>query len=453
MKRRRLPLILTAAVLVPAALLPIGCRGVRYGIGSYFRAGPNYDALEAERASLTGEGAVAPAERSGASATPPYWTRYRGPTADGVYDEQPLDLDWPEGGPAELWRVSVGPAYSSIVVAGGLAITMEQRRDQEFVAAFTAEGGEVAWEHAWDARFYEGMSKEGPRGTPIAIGDAVVALGSTGELRCLDLATGSLRWRHGLAREGEKDLTYGICASPVEVGGLVVAQGTESVFAFDLATGEERWTALSERMAYATPVVAEVLGTPTLIVSTAERVVGLSPATGEELWAIAWRVSYGLACTQPVVVADDRIVLSAGYGKGAEMFALQRSEGGVTAESMWRSSRFKTRFNEPIRFGPHLYGLDEGTLTCVRIEDGKREWKEGSYGYGQLLLAGDRLVLMDERGSVRVVEATPEERRELSFFEAFEGGMTLNVPAIAHGLLYVRSNAELACYDLRPSTP
>ena len=96
------------------------------------------------------------------------------------------------------------------------------------------------------------------------------------------------------------------------------------------------------------------------------------------------------------------------------------------------------------------YGLDEGTLSCIEIETGKRRWKDGRYGYGQVLLAGSHLVVMDEDGAVHLVEASPDEHRELSSFTALDGGTTLNLPALAHGRLYVRSERELACFDLRP---
>ena len=64
-----------------------------------------------------------------AAAPAPYWTDFRGPNRLGLYEGDALDLDWPAEGLEPLWKISVGPAYSSAVVAGGLVVTLEQRRE------------------------------------------------------------------------------------------------------------------------------------------------------------------------------------------------------------------------------------------------------------------------------------------------------------------------------------
>ena len=183
------------------------------------------------------------------------------------------------------------------------------------------------------------------------------------------------------------------------------------------------------------------------------RVVGLDATTGAELWSFPWEVTNGLSITQPILLAPDRVLVSAGYGKGAQLVRLVPGESGVTPEVLWRSARLKTRFNEPVLVGEHVYGLDEGTLVCLAVEDGRRAWKEGDYGYGQLLAADGYLVVVDEDGAVHVLTADPEEPTELASFEGLDGGVTLNVPALAHGRLYVRSEKELVCFDLRGRAP
>ncbi|MEM6674561.1 MAG: PQQ-binding-like beta-propeller repeat protein [Planctomycetota bacterium] len=438
----------TLLLAAPLVLGLTACKSFRYGTAAWMRGDPDYDALDEQR------GEAAPEESAIVSeVAPPYWTQYRGPHGDGTYDEQPLLTSWPDGGPPRLWRAAVGPSYSSMVVAEGLVITMEQRRERESVVAFSLASGEVVWEHSWEARFYNSASKEGPLATPAIEGDTVVALGAVGELRAVDLRTGELRWRRALLEDGEENLEYGVGASPRIEDGVVFVQGAEGVHAIDLTSGNERWSALPETMAYAAPVLADVLGRRTLIVSTAERVVGLSSDSGEELWTFPWKVSHGLACTQPVVLAPDRILVSAGYGKGSRVVSLEGGEDGVVADIVWRSGRFKTRYNEPVRIGERVYGLDEGMLACIDPNDGRRNWKSGRYGYGQLLVHQEKLLVVDERGTVHLLEVDGGEPVELASFEAVEGEMLLNVPALAHGRLFVRSERELVCYDLRVQEP
>ena len=109
-----------------------------------------------------------------------------------------------------------------------------------------------------------------------------------------------------------------------------------------------------------------------------------------------------------------------------------------------------TRKPEPVFHDGFAWGLDDGTLMCLRVADGKRMWKKGRYGYGQLLSVGDRLLVMDEEGTVHQVKRDTESHEELMSFAALDGGMTLNLPALAHGFLIVRNEKEVACFDLRP---
>ena len=436
-----------ACVAVAALSLTPGCAGVAYGIASVFRSDPDEEALDAERRDAV---RAELATTVGADAL----SQYRGEQGDGVYRGSPLSLDWPEAGPPELWRVAVGRAYSSVAVAGGLAVTLEQRRDREAVVAFVAETGELVWEHSWPARFEGAMSKEGPRATPAIAGDAVVVVGATGMLRCLALATGELRWGHDLLAGDANNLFYGLSASPRIWDDLVIVQGATTVCAFERASGTLRWQALSEELAYATPQLGRLLGDDTLIVSTAVRIVGLDPNSGTEHWSVPWEVFSGLSNTQPIVFGPDQVLLSAGYGAGAQLVRLELDAGTVEPSIVWQSGRFKTRFNEPVLVGEYAFGLDEGTLTCIAVATGRRAWKGGRYGYGQLLAAGEHLIVMGEDGTVHLVEADPEAFVEVASFEALDDGNKLNLPAIARGLLYVRSDLELACYDLRaPSEP
>jgi len=429
------------------------------------RADADYDRLDShrERAADRGDHAAGPAEDGTRPAvidvsSGEVWPAYRGARGDGVSRAEALLDQWPEEGPERLWRQPIGGGWASFVVAGGHAVTIEQRRANEAIVAYDLESGRERWIHEYAARFNEDLGGEGPRATPVIANGAghpsVIALGAAGELTCLDLADGSLQWRRNVLQDGAAgNLIYGLAASPIVVGDLVIVQtgapkSQHLVHAFRTDTGEPSWSALADGGTYASPMHVRLAGRDQLLVATDSRVVGLDPGDGALLWEIAWAVMGGLTISQPIVIDPDRVLLSGGYGEGSVLIEVRPSGDGLEAHPVWRSSRLKAKFNSPVAFDGHVYGLDEGTLVCLDLEDGARKWKGGRFGYGQMLLAGTRLIIISESGELALVEATPDEYRELNRFDAIEG-TTWNVPALASGRLLVRNAAEVSCFDLR----
>jgi outer membrane protein assembly factor BamB len=110
----------------------------------------------------------------------------------------------------------------------------------------------------------------------------------------------------------------------------------------------------------------------------------------------------------------------------------------------------KNKFNSSVLHNGIVYGLDEAILAAVDVRTGERKWKDGRYGFGQVLLAGDHLIVLTEKGEVALVKATPASYQEVARFSAISG-KTWNTHAIAGGRLIVRNQTEMACYDLSRS--
>jgi outer membrane protein assembly factor BamB len=81
------------------------------------------------------------------------------------------------------------------------------------------------------------------------------------------------------------------------------------------------------------------------------------------------------------------------------------------------------------------------------VNTGERKWKDGRYGYGQIILAGNHLIVTSDQGAVALVKASPDGYTEVARFEALKG-QTWNYPAIASGRLLVRNSNEMAAYDI-----
>ena len=411
------------------------------------------DAHPTRRDLETEMGAMArPANVGGGPGGENYWIDYRGPGRAGIYDQTPINTDWPPDGPPQLWRQEVGGGYASMVVADSLVYTIEQRRDREVVAAYGLMDGKQVWEHSWKSRFSESMGGDGPRATPTWDDGKLYALGANGDLVCLQADDGMLLWNRNILRDaGAPNLTWGMAAAPLVVDDLLIAlpggRG-KSVIAYDKLTGEIQWSALDDKAGYVSPQVATLAGESQLVVVSGTRVLGASLEDGSLLWSRDWETSYDANCAQPLIVDENHVFVSSGYGHGATLLEVTSGNDGLAAKEVWFNRNMKNKFNPSVLVDDVVYGLDEGILAAIDVRTGERLWKRGRYRYGQLIYASGHLIIVSEEGDLALVEATPDEYSELVRFEAIPG-KTWNVPAMADGILLVRNQTEMAAYDLR----
>jgi outer membrane protein assembly factor BamB len=381
-----------------------------------------------------------------------YWAEFRGPGRNGVYDDGEILTDWPSGKLPLLWKRPVGGGYASVVVANGIIFTIEQRRKKEVVAAYDLKTGREKWIHGWEAQFRESLGGDGPRATPLWHEGRIYALGASGELRCLDARTGSRIWSHNILSEnGAENLRWGMSASPLIVDDKVIVlpggPNGKSVVAYNKVTGEPVWKTLDDQQAYTAPQLVTLAGRRQILIVSAKRVMGLTPENGSLLWEYPW-VSYsGISAAQPIVTADNRFFISAGYDHGAALVEISPKDDTLEARMIWQNKRMKNRFSSSVLYEGFIYGLDESILACMDASTGELKWKGGRYGYGQVLLASGHLIITTETGDVILAKATPERHEEISSFPAVDG-KTWNIPAISDGHLIVRNSAEMACFRI-----
>jgi outer membrane protein assembly factor BamB len=394
-----------------------------------------------------------PLEPARPAAEPPYWTDFRGPHRDGHYREMSIATSWPDEGLRPLWKQPVGGGYASFVAARGRLFTIEQRGAEEVAAAYDAATGLELWTSRWRARFEESMGGDGPRATPTWADGMVYVLGAEGELRCLDEATGRVIWRKNILEDnGARNLDWGMAASPLVVDDVVIVlpggSNGRSVVAYNRRTGARAWSALDERQAYSSPMIVTLAGRRQLLVFSSARLAALDPDGGALLWSYPWTTNADIHVAQPLLVGPNRVFVSSGYGVGGAVIEISESGGRFDVREVWRNVRMKNKFTSSVVHEGFIYGLDESILACVAAATGELRWKGGRYGYGQLVLASGRLIVLTEDGDLVLVAATPESHQELSRFSALSG-KTWNHPAIAHGRLFVRNLQEMAAYDLR----
>ena len=401
--------------------------------------------------------APVPAEGPSVGETPPVSTdfdypQYLGPARDAIVSAVHLDPDWEASPPRPLWRQPIGPGWSGFAVVGNFAVTQEQDGDDELVTCYELLTGRRVWAHRYPARFEDPLGGPGPRATPSIAGGRVYALGGTGILTALDLATGREIWSvDTIADNGATVPVYGVSASPLVLDDQVVVlaggTGGRSLVAYRGTDGGRLWSGGDDPAGYSSPLVADIAGETQIVVFNGRNVVAHQPSDGGVLWEYPWP-GETQNVAQPLVLSDDRLLVSSGYGVGSRLFRVRGSSAkGFAAEPLWESRGLKAKLSNFVQRDEVAYGLDDGVLVAVHLEDGRRAWKRGRYGHGQLLLVDEFLLILAENGDVALVEARPEAYRELVRIEGIEG-KTWNTPALSGPYLLLRNNREAACIEL-----
>jgi outer membrane protein assembly factor BamB len=380
--------------------------------------------------------------------------QFLGPDRDNRLPGPVLATNWSENPPEIVWSAPIGPGWAGFAIADGVAVTLEQADDEERVVAFDLFTGDVKWRAAYPARYDTPVGGVGPRTTPLIFDGRVYTTGARGDLNCWDLETGERVWGVNVLTDTgtSPSPSWGYAASPLRVDGAVVvgaggANGVSSVVAYDAVNGERVWSGGSNQLAYSSPVLMELAGVEQVVSFNHASVTGHDATDGRELWSYPWGKGQPHVAV-PVRVSTNEIVVSSGYGVGAERLAVNRDDGGNwRVEQVWRSIRMKAKFANVVRYGDFIYGLDDGMLACIDVRDGSQRWKEGRYGHGQLLGVGDLMLITTEQGGLVLFEPNPDEPRELGRVTVFDHKQW-NPPALAGRWLLLRTDREVRCLTL-----
>jgi outer membrane protein assembly factor BamB len=399
---------------------------------------------------------------SGSPVTDTGWPQFLGPDRNGTSRESGLLSAWPDAGPPEVWRVAGGVGMSGLAVSGERLTTMVQKEGRQWILCLDARTGETRWETDVAAAYKNAMG-DGPRATPAMAGESVYGFTGEGILAALQSDDGRSVWQKNIVAEfGGKPADYGMACSPLVVGDSVIVTAgapAATVVAVHRKSGEVAWTA-GENLppGYSSPVLMKVGGRDQVVVFHGAGCLGLDPLTGAELWSHPYVTDFNCNIAAPVAV-DGGVFLSAGENHGSVLLSLKpRGDDKFEVTETWSSqgpgSVLRNEWQTSILLGAYLYGFDNvggagpvTHLTCIDARTGKRQWQQTRFGKGNFIAADGKLFLSTIQGELVVLNANPKKFEELG--RKVVVGKTRQAPSLAGGLLYLRDDREIVCFDVR----
>ena len=412
------------------------------------------------------QAAAAPNNQAAAEAQRGDWSRWRGPSGDGISAETGLLDSWPKDGPPLVWRVKgLGGGYASVAIQNGKIFTLGKVRDKTYLHCRAVDDGSELWKSQ--------VGRGGdPNCTPTADGDLVFGLTLGGDLFCCQTESGSVVWTKSYADDFGVDGTpgWGFSESPLVDGDRLVCTpgNNDSLLAcLDKKTGEVLWkTKVEPRQlgnrghdgaGYSSIVVSHAGGVKQYVTLVGKAVVGVDAATGKLLWSYD-RVANGTASIPTPIVEGDYVFASSGYGTGSALLKISRSRTGLAADEVYflPGNKMQNHHGGMIFKDGFIYcgeGHNEGFPLCINSQSGKDAWRPGrgpGSGSAAIAYADGHLYFRYQDGTMALIEATPKAYKLKGQFKiASHNGESWPHPVIAGGKLYLRDQDELLCYDIK----
>jgi outer membrane protein assembly factor BamB len=398
------------------------------------------------------------------------WGEFRGPQHNGHAPALKVG-DWKRAKVRKLWDVDTPSGFSSFAVAGANAYTIITGETDgnvgEVLVCLEAKSGRKLWQQpltliskydgGGDAGTPDNKGGDGPRSTPVVHGGKVYAIDANLGVFCFDAISGKPQWKRDVMKENAGvQIKWQNAASPLIDGQVLMLCGGgsgQALLGLDKDSGKVLWKGEDDKMTHATPILADIHGVHQAIFFTQKGLVGVVPQNGEVLWRAEFPFKVSTAASP--VVFEDIVYCSAGYGVGAGAFKIAKKGSALSAEALWRrENECFNHWSTPVVKDGYLYGMfsfkeyGKGPLACVDIRTGKDVWKEEGFGPGQVILSGDQIVALSDKGELVIVEASSEAYRELKREDVLKGKVW-SYPVLAYNHLFARSTEQGVCLEIQ----
>lgn len=407
------------------------------------------------------------------------WPEFQGAGRQNVWTETGILESFEASDLKRKWSAPVAAGYSGPTVAEGAVYVMD-RPDQshERIVCVDLETGAEKWIHSYDCVYGQVGYGYGPRGSVTISGGHAFAMGTMGNLHCLDAKTGAVIWAKELMVDYKVDLPiWGLTNSPLVEGDQVIVQasaGSEGacVIAFDRKTGTEKWRAFEDKGSYVSPIMIEQAGKRLLVAWTGERIAGMNAATGEVFWEVPTKpTKMPINVPGPVLSADGTKMFLSVFYDGSRLLEIDQT--ALNAKELWHRQGINERktdalhcmISPPFIRGENIYGIDSyGQMRSLEMTKGDRVWEDlnatlpGRWSTIFMVQNGKNTWMVNEQGELILAKLTPQGYNEISRATIIEpttelkqrknGAVMWSPPAFANRCVFVRNDRELVCVSL-----
>jgi len=389
--------------------------------------------------------------------------QWRGPKRDGKFTETGLLQNWPDGGPQLLLKVEgIGKGFSSVVASDQYIFATGMIDTLDYLSCITLDG-KIKWKVPYGRSWVKSFPDT--RSTPTIEEDRIYIISGTGELVCLNVADGVIRWKVNVDKDYHSEWhIWGVSESPLIVDDKVICTpggAQTSVVAFDKMTGKLIWQSESVGgpRSYASPTIYEYKNFRYILAVTGTHLVALEPASGKVVWTFKyydgtkWEQPGLIWANTPTFKGRD-IFLSMGYDYRNVM--IEMSEDGSSVKEKWSNLILDNHHHGLIELDGFIYGSNwesnsKGKWVCLDWETGELKYETDWITKGALVYADGLFYILEEKtGTVGLVKPSPTGFDVISSFKLQGGsGPFWAHPFIANGKLYLRHGDVLFVYSIK----
>jgi outer membrane protein assembly factor BamB len=398
------------------------------------------------------------------------WPQWNGPNRDGKSSEVGLLQTWPASGPRLLWTArGLGTGYSSISIADGRIYTMGDLKDasgngHQYIIAFGLANHQKLW-----TALVGPPHSDGSRCTPTYSDGLLYAIGTDGDIVCVQASTGKEVWRKNLTRDFGGFMMSGWkwSESPLIDGNKVICTPGSNdalLVALNKKSGDLIWKCQASGLGpkgkdgagYSSAVLATIDGIRQYVQFVGRGIVGVSAADGKLLWSYNHCANDVANITTPLVHGNE-VFGSSAYGAGSGLVKIMPDNGGLKAVEVYYLGPdvFQNHHGGVVLVDGYIYGgngQNAGAPTCINWATGKIMWKVPNIATGSasVIYADNNLYYFYDSGNMALVAATPTGFKLHGKFDTPPmAGTAWAHPVILNGKLYLRHDDALFCYDIK----